>query len=137
LLTLPNGAVIAFGLDALSFWVSALLVARIVAVSRSAPMGSPTAGYVQELLNGLHHLFGSRVLVGLFVTFAISMLGLGAVNVLYIPFLVGELHCSTAVVGLARVAQMAGMLLGGLAVSALAGGFKPTTLVVLGICGLG
>jgi MFS family permease len=138
LLTLPNGAALAFGLDALSFWASAILVARIAAVARVVtPVGTPGTGHLEELLQGLRYLFGSRLLIGLFVTFAIAMLGLGAVNVLFIPFLVDQLHCSSAVVGLARGAQMAGMLLGGLAVSALAGGFKPTALVVFGICGLG
>jgi len=137
LLTLPNGATLAFGLDALSFWISAVFVARIAAAPRVISAGARAAGYVQDLLQGLRHLFGSRVLIGLFVTFAIAMLGLGAVNVLFIPFLVDDLHCSTAVVGLARGAQMIGMLLGGLAVSAFASGFRPTALVVFGICGLG
>ena len=138
LLTLPNGAAFAFGLDALSFWVSALLVASIPAVARAvAPAEAPGTSHREDLLQGLRYLFGNRLLVGLFITFAIAMLGLGAVNVLFIPFLVDELHASTAMVGFARGAQMIGMLLGGLAVSTLAGGFKPTVLVVLGICGLG
>ena len=138
LLTLPNGAPIAFGLDAVSFWVSAIFVASIPAVPRAAAaIGTRVTGHLEELLLGLRYLFGNRLLIGLFVTFAIAMLGLGAINVLFIPFLVDELHCSTAVVGLARGAQMVGMLLGGLAVSALARGFKPIALVVLGICGLG
>jgi MFS family permease len=138
LLTLPNGAALAFALDALSFWVSAVLVARIAAVARAAtPVSTPGSGHLEELLQGLRYLFGNRMLIGLFVTFAIAMLGLGAVNVLFIPFLVDVLHCSSALVGFARGAQMAGLLVGGLAVSALAGGFKPTALVVFGICGLG
>ncbi len=138
LLTLPHGAALAFGLDALSFFLSAVLVAAITVVPRAtAAPAAAFAGHREEILRGLRHLFGSRLLVGLFLTFAIAMLGLGAVNVLFIPFLVSELRCSTAVVGLARGAQMLGLLAGGIAVSALARFVRPTTLVVAGICSLG
>ncbi len=138
LLTLPGGAAIAFALDALSFLVSALLVAGMRAPPRPAGAASARGGgQAQAILQGLRHLVGSRVLVGLFLTFAIAMLGLGAVNVLLIPLLVSELHGSTAFVGFARGAQMLGMFGGGLAVSALAGRLGPVALIVFGICGLG
>src|SRR5262249_49778642 len=129
---------LAFGLDALSFIVSAILVAGIPAVPRAdAATGARRGSPVEDLLGGLRHLFGSRVLVGLFLTFAIAMLGLGAVNVLYLPFLLNELHGWRAGVGRAGGAQRLGLLVGGLAVSALAAGFPPVALVVFGICGLG
>lgn len=138
LLTLPHGAAIAFGLDAVSFWVSALLVAAIPAIVRAAPAAdAPRPRHFDALLEGVRHLFGSRVLVGLFLTFAIAMLGLGAVNVLFLPFLTDELHGSTTVVGIARGAQMLGLLAGGAAVSVFARRIGPTTLVVVGICSLG
>ena len=138
LLTLPHGAAIAFGLDAASFWVSALLVAAIPAVARPVPAAdAPRPRHFDALLEGIRHLFGSRVLVGLFLTFAIAMLGLGAVNVLFLPFLTDELHGSTTVVGIARGAQMLGLLAGGAAVSVFARRVVPTTLVVVGICSLG
>ena len=138
LLTLPHGTVFAFGFDALSFFLSALLVAAIPLVPRTAGEEAAVHGkHGEELLRGLRHLFSSRLLVGLFLTFAIAMLGLGAVNVLFLPFLVDELHCSTAVVGLARGAQMFGLLAGGAAVSLVTRRVTPTTLVVAGICGLG
>jgi len=137
LLTFPHGAAFAFGLDALSFFLSAALVAAIAVVPRALAEPAAFAGHRAEILKGLRHLFGSRLLVGLFLTFAIAMLGLGAVNVLFIPFLVSELRCSTAVVGLARGAQMLGLLAGGVAVSVLSRFLRPTTLVVVGICALG
>jgi hypothetical protein len=59
------------------------------------------------------------------------------VNVLFIPFLVDDLHCSTAVVGFARGGADDRHAARHLAVSAFASGFKPTALVVFGICGLG
>ena len=138
LLTLPHGAAIAFGLDAASFWLSAVLVAAIPVVARALPAAdAPRTRHLDALLEGIRHLFGSRVLVGLFLTFAIAMLGLGAVNVLFLPFLTDELHGSTAVVGIARGAQMLGLLAGGAVVSVFARRVGPTTLVVAGICALG
>lgn len=138
LLTLPHGARIAFGLDAASFWLSALLVAAIPAVARVAPAAdAPQSRHLDALFEGLRHLFGSRLLVGLFLTFAIAMLGLGAVNVLFLPFLIDDLHGSTTIVGIARGVQMLGLLAGGAAVSVLAPRVAPTALVVAGICGLG
>ena len=138
LLTLPRGATIAFGLDAASFWLSALLVAAIPAVARPVPAAdAPRTRHLEALFEGLRHLFGSRVLVGLFLTFAIAMLGLGAVNVLFLPFLTDELHGSTTVVGIARGVQMFGLLAGGALVTLLAKRVGPTALVVAGICGLG
>lgn len=137
LLTLPQGAMLAFAFDAASFWLSALLVAAIPAVARPAAADVPRPRHLDALFEGLRHLFGSRVLVGLFVTFAIAMLGLGAVNVLFLPFLTDELHGTTTVVGIARGVQMVGLLAGGALVSVLAKRIAPTALVVAGICGLG
>jgi MFS family permease len=78
----------------------------------------------------------NRVLIGIFVTVGIALLGIGAVNVLFVPFLTNVLHVPPAQVGIAKAAQVAGMLAGG-AIVASGRGLTPTRLLSGGIFVLG
>jgi MFS family permease len=129
----------AFMLDALSFLVSALLVGRIVASSRSGAPDSP--GDVRSILRqlgvGLKLIVHTRVLLGILVVAGVLMLGLGAVNVLFVPLMINELRVPATWFGALEFAQTAGMVLSGGLVALLAARFRPTAIVCVGAMALG
>ncbi len=131
-----NGG-LAFGLDALSFFVSALFIARL---SVSAAPGLAAGGVRQTLLqlrDGLVYLFSRRLLVSVMTVFAVTMLGLGAVNVLFVPFLANILKIPTEALGMIDAAQVVGMVLGSGLVAILAARLKAPQIIVIGMVMVG
>lgn len=133
LVGLSGAAWPAFTLDAASFFISAFFIARI-----SVPRQVETAvGNVREIFGqlweGLQYLFSQRLLVGVLVTFAVTMLGLGAVNVLIVPFLVNQLAVPTEILGVIEAAQVIGMVLGSAVVATLAARLKVNQIITAGI----
>ncbi len=138
-----HGAWGAFTLDAVSFFVSALFISRIVVPKAAAvPQGAvaPRIGLRQvwqQLLEGLRYLFGTRLLVGVLVTLAVTMLGIGAVNVLIVPYLTNTLRVPTMALGVIDTAQVIGMIIGGASLALLASRLKSTTIIIFGVFLLG
>lgn len=133
-----------FLLDAATFVVSVGLVLR---VTRAA--GLPTAANAERIrergmggavVDGLRLIGRSAPLVAALGGVAVTMLGVGAINVLFIPFLVDELGGSPAWAGPLEAAQTAAMVLaGGLLASVAAripvprlfvGGLAATSLMI-------
>jgi MFS family permease len=65
------------------------------------------------------------------------MLGLGAVNVLFVPLVVTELKVSPSWMAGIDAAQVAGMLGASVAVALLARRFAPTSIITVGLAGIG
>jgi MFS family permease len=86
---------------------------------------------------GMRFLFGSRLLVGLLLTFSITVLGIGAVGVLFVPFVLGELGAPTAALGIIRASQVVGMVVTGAVVAGASKRVEPHRLLMLGMLGLG
>jgi MFS transporter, DHA3 family, macrolide efflux protein len=124
-----------FVVDSATFLVSAVLVALVRAPRR--PRDRAPSGTLRELEAGLRVVFGSRVLVGVVAAGAVAMLGLGAVNVLLVPFVVGELAASAAWFGPLEAAQVAAMVTAGTLVAAFSSRLRPPNLVSVGAFGLG
>lgn len=129
----------AFTLDALTFFISALLVSRIAAASGSAAREGPGDGrtILRQLGDGLKLIVHTRALLGILVVTSVTMLGLGAVNVLFVPLMVNELKVPTTWFGALEFAQTAGMVLSGGVVALLAARFKPPGMVCVGAMALG
>jgi MFS family permease len=129
----------AFVLDALTFFISALLVGRIASPSHSRAPDSP--GDVRSIFGqlgvGLKLIVQTRVLLGILVVAGVMMLGLGAVNVLFVPLMINELRVPATWFGALEFAQTAGMVLSGSLVALLAARFKPTGIVCVGAMALG
>jgi DHA3 family macrolide efflux protein-like MFS transporter len=137
LVGVAGGAWPAFTLDALSFFISALFVSRIAAPRQA---GVPAGGIkqtVSQLFEGLRFLSSHRMLVGVMTTFAVTMLGLGAVNVLIVPFSVNLLHVRTEALGLIEAAQVIGMVVGSGLVAALVARLKAARMIIGGIMLIG
>ena len=117
--------------DAVTFLVSAFLVSRVVTEAEpiaSDPDVQPT-GVRTELVDGIRTLLHSRWLLGVLVAATLAMFGLGAVNGLIVPFVVGTLGISESWFGLLEGAQSAGVVVAGAVVAVLAARFRPSTLV--------
>jgi MFS family permease len=88
-------------------------------------------------MEGVRFIAGRRVLFGALLTFAVTMLGLGAVNVLFVPFLARHLNARTEVLGLFEAAQVIGMVLGSSLVATLAARLKAQWIIAAGVGGVG
>ena len=135
LASISSSISVVFVIDALTFVLSAALVAR-VAVPRLTARQAPTR-MLGELGAGLALIRNSRILSGVVVVGTMAMLGLGAVNVLIVPLVVDELGSSEAWFGALEAAMVAAMIGSGAAVAALSGRLEPTHLVTGGAIGLG
>ena len=122
---------IVFVIDAATFLASAVLIARIGERAPQAPR------IRAELGIGLRVILGSRLLVGMVAAGAVAMLGLGAVNVLLVPFVVEDLGASEAWFGALEAAQVAAMVVAGSLVAVFAPRTRPTGLISAGAIGLG
>jgi MFS family permease len=129
-----------FVADAATFLVSVVLVLR---VSRS--LGRPEAATVSSMkargmggavLDGLRLIARSAPLVAALGGVAVTMLGVGAINVLFIPFLVDELGASPAWAGPLEAAQTVAMVVAGGLLAGLASRFSVPRLFVGGLAGL-
>ena len=73
------------------------------------------------------------VLTGVMLAAGITMLGLGAVNVLFVPLLVQDLEVNPAWMAPIEFAQTSGMILAAFGVAFLARRLAPTTIISLGL----
>jgi MFS family permease len=123
----------AFTFDALTFFVSALLVSRIVVRAAERPAAPASSGTPREifaqLAGGLQVIAHSRILTGTLMALAVTMLGLGAVNVLIVPLIINDLHVPATWFGAVEFAQTASMVLSGGLVAVLAARLKMTQIV--------
>jgi len=128
----------AFVIDALTFFVSFAFVSRIAAPPHVAQKvdGSARAVFGQ-LFAGFAVVFRSRLLTGTLTAIAVTMLGLGAVNVLLVPLVVNDLRLPETWFAALEFAQTASMILSGGLVAFLAARLKPTRIVSVGLVLLG
>jgi len=128
-----------FVVDSFTFFASLLLINRIVVSAHrqtTDAQNSPKAIF-GELSSGLKVIFTTRLLVGTLAAAGIAMLGLGAVNVLFVPLTVNELHLPETWFGALEFAQTLAMVLSGGLLTALVARLKPTQIISLGMTLLG
>lgn len=124
----------AFVLDGLSFAASFVLVSRLASGLGDVPVGEHgvARGVRPALAEGLRIVRGSRVLWVTIVVLSMAMLGLGAINVLFVPLIVNVLHASAAWFGPLEAAQTASMVLATGIIAWLAVRFRATRIVTVG-----
>jgi len=135
-----GSGVLGFALDAATFLVSFAFITRIAgSYGRiSAPAHDAREHDVRRsLLEGLAIVRGSRALSGSLIAAAVSMLGLGAVNVLFVPLIVGDLKVDPTWMAGIEAAQVSAMILAAGAVTILARRLAPTTIITIGLAGIG
>jgi MFS family permease len=122
--------------DSLTFLVSAMLVARVMTNADPVEKGAhpPIWASVRE---GLSLMTSSRPLRAVMIGAGVAMLGLGAVNVLLVPFTVDTLGVSEIWFGPLEAAQVTSMVMSGALVAGLARRLRPSQLLVGGLAGAG
>jgi hypothetical protein len=133
----------AFIIDALTFFISFALVWLVVVRPQERTPTTVDQGLwanvhsvVSDLRAGLGLIAKTPVLWGSLIVTAVMMLGLGSVNVLFVPFLANDLRVPIAWFGVIEFAQVAGMVIsGGLAATVLR--FKLGHVISGGAIGLG
>ncbi len=101
----------AFVFDAVTFVASVALVSRVRTRSRSAG-SKAAAGLSLELREGLAFIVHSPPLLATMITTSTALLGIGAVNVLWVPLFTNDLHVPTALFGAVDLAQVSAMIIG-------------------------
>jgi MFS family permease len=127
----------AFILDAATFAFSFLMILLVRTSGRvtGAPSAASTNVFA-PLRDGLVLIRRSATLYGVMLAMAVSMLALGAVNVLFVPLLANDLKVPTTYFGLVQLAQTVGLVLAGAVVGALAARLKPGRIISFSLAGL-
>ena len=128
----------AFLINAGTFLASALAILTIPPqrAAHSAPAAGLSAVW-REMRDGLAVIAGSRTVSGLVVMLSIVLLGFGAVNVLWVPFMDRAFGLGPKWLGIMDSVQGVGMLLGSVVVGNLAGRFRKGRLMAFSIAALG
>ncbi len=118
------GAPVAFVADSASYFISAAFVATMTVphttAERVAAAGSQIAAVWAEMREGVAYLFGNRTMVGVLLSLSVVQLGVGALNVIWVPFMSRTYGLGPEGLGAVDTAQGIGMVLGGVALGFLA-----------------
>ena len=128
-----------FAVDAATFFISMLLIWQIAYTSKAgAKKAEISVKHIfSELSEGLKLTFSNRILTGTIISFAVTMLGLGAVNILLIPLLIDDLMVPETWFAAIEFSQTAGMIIAGSLVAVLAAKLKPTNILAGGLILIG
>jgi DHA3 family macrolide efflux protein-like MFS transporter len=134
------GEKIAFIMNSAGFFCSALAVV-LIRVPRTTPGNNPSQNLIPSLLadlrEGVEFLFSSRTLIGVVICTAVAMLGVGAINVIWVPFLQRTFNIGAVGLGFVDSAQGVGMVVGGLLLGVLASRVRKTVMCSVGMCLIG
>ncbi|NOZ29899.1 MAG: MFS transporter [Chloroflexi bacterium] len=136
-----HGVDIAFIINALTFAVSALAIATIPSQRAPRPeKAQPSKGWAavwEEMREGLWVSIHNRTVLGLMAMLTVLMLGLGAVNVLWVPYMDRYFGIGPKGLGIIDSIQGVGMLIGSLAVGNLAGRLRKGRMMAGSIAAIG
>jgi MFS family permease len=136
-----GSAPIGFAIDAATFLVSFAFISRIAAsagrITGEEHAAARGAGMLTSIRAGLAVVRGSRVLAAIIMASSVTMLGLGAVNVLFVPLIVNDLGVSPTWMAGIDFAQTVGMLAAAALVTTLVRRLAPTSIITLALVGVG
>jgi MFS family permease len=132
---------VAFLVNSTGYLISAIAVFSIRGAQTTPPGRQAQAsvrGVWNDLREGVRFLFSNRTLIGCLVCMSVIMLGLGAINVVWVPYLQRTFSVGAAGLGLVDSAQGAGMVVSGLALGFLSARLSKWNMISGGImvCGL-
>ncbi len=132
------GVQAAFWIDSASFLISAFFVLGISGIiTRVVSSQEASRSTWQDFREGFRFALQSRLLQAITLGIAVAMLGIGAVNVLFVPFLRDAFAVEAAGLGGIEAAQGVGMLIGALLMGALGKRLSPQKIAVIAMVGLG
>lgn len=128
----------AFVIDALTFLLSFGIVLRVRTSGRleAHAHDEPAGGVLGSLKAGLTIVGRSPVLLGTMIAAGVTMLGLGAVNVLFVPLMIRDLQVPATWLGAVDGAQTLSMILAAGLVATIATRIRTTMIIVIGLAGI-
>jgi MFS transporter, DHA3 family, macrolide efflux protein len=126
------GASAAFIIDSLTFALSAIAILTVT-IPHTTPGNNRLGAVWGEMKEGVSYLFGNPVMRSVLTLMTVVMLGIGAINVLWVPYLRTIFQVGPEGIGLVDSAQGAGMVVGGLALGAISTLFRKAYIVGAGI----
>jgi DHA3 family macrolide efflux protein-like MFS transporter len=117
------GEQIAFLVDSGTYFVSALAIATITVPRTTQAVqqkGGKVSGVMSEMWEGVVYLFGNRTMVGVLICLAVVQLGVGAMNVIWVPFMRRTFGLGPEGLGAVDTAQGIGMAIGGISLGFIA-----------------
>ncbi len=122
---------IVFGLDALTFAISVVLVALLRTSGAVQIEGSPTnpRAVLNSILEGLCLIARTPILLAIMVSAMIAVFGFGAFNVLMVPFMIRDLHIPLTWFGALELASTVGLISAGALSALLASRLKFNVLI--------
>jgi len=126
------GAPAAFIIDSLTFLISAVAILTIT-VPHTTSDSNRLSRVWGELKEGVAYLFGNPITRSVMLLMSVVMLGVGAINVLWIPYLRTVFGVGPEGIGLVDSAQGVGMVIGGLALGAVSMLLRKSLIVGLGV----
>jgi len=126
----------AFLADAVTFFVSLSAISLIHTDALPRRLGG-SARVWSDVREGIKVATSSRVLTGVMIGAAIMMFGLGAVNILLVPFIVEVLAVPETWFAAIEAAQVVPMVLAATLVGVFASRLRPTTIISWMLGGIG
>lgn len=120
-----------FWLDAGSFLFSALAIGLMHLAPRAVSPGPINLSFYRDLLSGFRLVRHNLSLRSVFALWLTTMLGSGAMNALYVIFIVNALSAPAEAFGALMTAQAVGMIVGGILVGSLPFLMSPLRLLVV------
>jgi MFS family permease len=124
----------AFLVDSATFLISAAAIMTMtvphttVGRQTTAAAGGELAAVWAELREGVSYLFGNRTMVGVLLCLSVVQLGIGAINVIWVPFMQRTFNMGPEGLGAVDMAQGLGMALGAVALGFVAARFTKRML---------
>ncbi len=134
------GEWVAFVFDSISFLISASTILFMTVpdtLKAKLISGSQVKAIMAELKEGLSFLFGNPVLVALLICLTVVHFSLGAINVVWVPYLKRTFGIGAAGLGIVDSAQGIGMVFGGVALGFIVSRVKKITMIVVSLSILG
>jgi DHA3 family macrolide efflux protein-like MFS transporter len=133
------GEQVAFVADAISYIISAVLILTVTIPHRqpSQSDGGQWRAVWQELATGLSFIKNSRMLVGVLMSLGVIQLGVGAIQVIWVPFLQNYFGVGAEGLGIVDSIQGLGMAVGAVAIGLVVTRFKRRTIIGAGVMVIG
>jgi MFS family permease len=134
------GAEVAFLVDSATYFVSAaaILTMNVPRTTLGLEAASRKLSTVwAEMREGIAYLVGNRTMVGVLLCLGVVNLGMGAIHVIWVPFLRRTFGLGAEGLGAVDAAQGLGMALGGVVLGFVAGRFSKKDLAGWGIIFIG
>lgn len=132
------GTAPAFVVDSLTYIVSGIAILTISTDGRNVVERRTSLRTIwDQLAEGVSYTVHNNTILGIIVTLMVALLGVGAIEVLFVPYLQGEFGAGSEGLGIVQTAQGIGMLVGSALVGNLAARFRLTRIIAWSVALLG